>query len=211
MKTRKSIQGFSLIELMIAVALLAIFLVMASPSIRTYLENSKVKNVAESIESGMQKARFNAINHNHLTQFVMTARSGAGNNDEWIIREQIPPTPPNINPTAQEVETFVWGSGGSNWTTVNAPARDSGNGAANAVTFDGMGKIVSNTNWTAPTTATTGPAASANRIAQVQVSSSTGMTEVAQMNVNVGVRGIRVCSPSLPTTDPKYCNAATIE
>ncbi|MCL2309596.1 MAG: prepilin-type N-terminal cleavage/methylation domain-containing protein [Proteobacteria bacterium] len=207
MKTGNNIRGFSLIELMIVVALVAFFLLMAAPSFRLYLENSKVRNVAESIEKGMQIAKFNAIKTNHLTEFVLTQAGGVNNG--WIVREQVPSAIPANPATVTQVETFVWGAGGKNWVTVNTTAVDAQSGGANAVTFDGMGQLqATNTAWT-------GPVALANPIAQVSVTSSSGMTGTFPLRVQVGLSNVanptnststRVCRPDLLlTTDSRGC------
>ncbi|MDR0247032.1 MAG: hypothetical protein LBI16_01360 [Burkholderiales bacterium] len=95
MKADNNIHGFLLTELMIVVALLVLFLAMSVPSIQAYLEISKVRNVPESIEKGMQIARFNALKTNHLTQFVLTTAvvNGAAVINGWAVREEIPAIP----------------------------------------------------------------------------------------------------------------------
>jgi type IV fimbrial biogenesis protein FimT len=200
MKTAGKILGFTLIELMIVVALFAFLLLMAAPSIGVYLENSKVRTTPESIVAGMQMARFHAIKTNHRTQFALTTAADSTNNG-WVVREEIPAATPADAATVVTIETFVWGAGGKNWTTVNAVATDAGGNPANAVTFNGMGQpVATNTAWAAP-------AALANSIAQINVTSNTGMEGVIPLRINVGARGIRVCAPHLDTTgDPKACN-----
>jgi type IV fimbrial biogenesis protein FimT len=49
--------GFSLIEMMIVVAILGITASVAIPSYRTWIQNTKVRTGAESIMNGIQKAR----------------------------------------------------------------------------------------------------------------------------------------------------------
>jgi type IV fimbrial biogenesis protein FimT len=203
MKARNNICGFSLIELMIVMVLIALFLVMAAPSIRTYLENTKVRNVPESIAAGIQMAKLHAVKNNRLTEFVLANVTAAGvfntctgNNDcnGWIVRE--------VGPPVVQVETFTWGPGGHDWATVRAIAIDTQNAPANAVTFNGVGQRVANTVGVAPI-------ASVVSMAQINVDSTTGMAGVVPLRVEVGLaRGVRVCAPHLFATnpaDPKAC------
>ncbi len=73
-------RGFSLIELMIAVVMIGIVLAFAVPSYREWIENSKVRNAAESILNGIQKARAEAVLKNARVQFSLV-----GGNSAWTV------------------------------------------------------------------------------------------------------------------------------
>lgn len=71
--------GFSLIELMVAVAVISILAVFALPSYNIWIENTKIRNAADSINNGLQKARVEALKRNADVKFEL----GAGT--EWTI------------------------------------------------------------------------------------------------------------------------------
>lgn len=72
--------GFSLIELMIGIAIMAILAGLAMPSFQTWLQNSQIRNAAESIQNGLQRARAEAVGRNTNVEFVL----GAGSS--WVVQ-----------------------------------------------------------------------------------------------------------------------------
>ncbi|MCL2872928.1 MAG: GspH/FimT family pseudopilin [Betaproteobacteria bacterium] len=192
MKARKHLQGFSLTELMIAVALFAIFLLVASPSIQLYLENSKVKNVAESIESGMQKAKFHAIKYNTPVEFVLDLT-----NSSWAIW-QLDDSTTSAKQVTPAIETFSWGADGRNWSRVTVSANPTGVAHSSnlaVVTFDrGDGWLLRNN-----LTTTAAPPHS------ITVSNSLEGTRHLQVDILMK-GGVRVCDQDLPEGDAKGCN-----
>lgn len=61
--------GVSLIELLIGLVIVAVLLTMAVPWFGTFLQNAQIRNGAESVLSGLQLARAEAIRRNVLVRF----------------------------------------------------------------------------------------------------------------------------------------------
>jgi type IV fimbrial biogenesis protein FimT len=92
----KAARGFSLVELIIAMAIAGILLALALPSFTAYLRNVKLRSAAEVFMSGIQLARSEAVRMNTSVEFLLTANdplaanvatataSAAGVN--WMVR-----------------------------------------------------------------------------------------------------------------------------
>ena len=65
-------RGFTLVELLVGLTLLALLLGLGVPAMGTYLQNSKLASAAASYYSGLQMARTEAIRRNVRTEFVLT-------------------------------------------------------------------------------------------------------------------------------------------
>lgn len=128
---RKSL-GFSLIELMVSVVIMAILMTLAVPGFQTWLQNSQIRNAAESIQNGLQRARAEAVGRNTDVTFVL----GAGSS--WVI---------GVVSSGEVVESRSASEGSRNVTVAVTPA-----GSA-TVTFNNLGSVrVTNADASAPFT-----------------------------------------------------------
>jgi type IV fimbrial biogenesis protein FimT len=88
--------GFTIIELMVAIALLAFLLVLALPTFTQMSHNMKLRASAEALSNGLQTARSEALRVNRRVEFVLTdtdpdAANVAGANvtttgPNWLVR-----------------------------------------------------------------------------------------------------------------------------
>ena len=68
--------GFTLIELMVALAIVALLLFLGMPSFTTFIRNSEIRSTAESLINGLRAANTQAANLNRPVTF--TIRGGVG-------------------------------------------------------------------------------------------------------------------------------------
>lgn len=119
--------GFSLVELMIGIVVMAILAGLAMPSFQTWLRNSQIRNAAESITNGLQRARAEAVALNTNVAFVLGADSS------WTISVVTP---------ASVIESRSANEGSRN-VTRTAFAADLIT-SATTVTFNNFGGVVVN-------------------------------------------------------------------
>lgn len=111
--------GFSLIELLIGIAIVAVLIATAMPGLKEWILNTKTRTAAESIQNGMQRARAEAVARNTNVTFTM------GVNSAWTISV--------VNP-ASIIESRSDGDGSKDVTIVSV-------GGANTITFSGLGTV----------------------------------------------------------------------
>lgn len=70
---KRAHRGFTLIELMFGLVLVAVLFMFAMPNYRLFIENQKLRARAESISSGLQIARQEAIRLNTNVTFMLTS------------------------------------------------------------------------------------------------------------------------------------------
>jgi type IV fimbrial biogenesis protein FimT len=88
-------QGTTLMESLIGIAIIAVMLSLAVPSVNTLMQNAQVRAVSESILSGLQLARLEAVRRNGQVQFVLTNDAPAAtvtanaSGKNWVVRASL--------------------------------------------------------------------------------------------------------------------------
>jgi len=139
-------RGFTVIELMIGVALFALVLMLALPTFSTMLQNAKLRATAESILAGVQAARVEALKRNQTVEFMLMAEdpdpvnvagfvaNAAG--PMWAVRADLGAGAFDY----VEGRTGLEGSGQANPAALNVQVGATYPGGVNTVRFDGMGR-----------------------------------------------------------------------
>lgn len=69
--------GFTLLELIIGLAILGILMALAVPAFSDYLRNTRMRNYAESLNNGLRHARAEAIRRNTYVRFQLLDKMDA--------------------------------------------------------------------------------------------------------------------------------------
>jgi type IV fimbrial biogenesis protein FimT len=168
-------QGFTLVELLVAMAIVGLLVAMAAPTARGVIENGHIRAVGESVNNGLGMARAEAVRLNTQVAFV-TAASG------WTVQR------------TDDLTQLHQGAGkesAQNGLTLNmTPA------AATTVTFNAFGRVVDpNPDGTNAITQIDIQSANPSGLAsyrplRIQVLAS-GLT--------------RLCDPAAASTQPRAC------
>ncbi|HYD81752.1 MAG TPA: GspH/FimT family pseudopilin [Paucimonas sp.] len=188
--------GVTLVELMIAVAVMSLLLAAGVPSFSLWLQNLQTRTAAESIQSGLHMALTEAVRRNAYVRFELTdatgkvawkvgcvtvkadcpavlqsreSKEGGGNARVGISTDEIP----NPVPAAQFATAITPGTG--------LPA---------GVTFDGFGRVVN----------------IGDDVTRIDVTNAAN-SDVRRLVVTIGTIGqIRMCDPAQSyATNPQGC------
>jgi type IV fimbrial biogenesis protein FimT len=120
-------RGFSLIELLIGLALIGILSVMAVPAYQFWIKNVQIRNAAEGVLNGLQLARAEAVRRNALVQLIFATATGSG----WTISTVVGGT---------EIQARSANEGSESALVTITPL------GADRITFNGMGWLATNNN-----------------------------------------------------------------
>ena len=187
--------GFTLIEVLVTLVLVAILSTIAVPTMTVWVANARVQGVAEQLQNALRLTQSEAMRRGRQTVFVLTnatpavAATPAANGSNWYLQSL-----PLLNGEAVSDSTaYIQGS------SLNSDARATITGPA-VTCFSSFGRQVSNT--------ATG--LGSNCTAQTQTYSVTAgsISGARNLKVTVSVGGqIRMCDAArtLSATTPDGC------
>lgn len=147
-------RGFTLIEAVVTVSILALLMAFMLPSMSDWFRGTYVRNLSESLQAGLQKARMEALRRNKVVTFWLVTSSGSGLVDDscalastsgsWVISLEDPAgkcsTVPSATVTPKIVETYGAGINAGSLSVTGLASV--GATAANSVSFNGFGQTV---------------------------------------------------------------------
>lgn len=114
-------QGFTLVELLITVAVVATLTLLALPSFNQWIANTKIRSTTESVLAGFQLARAEAVRLNRGVRMTLNADTS------WTVAEVLSGTVIQARPANEGTD--------SNTTMTVTP------GTATTVDFNGLGRV----------------------------------------------------------------------
>jgi type IV fimbrial biogenesis protein FimT len=192
----------TLVELLVGLALLAIILRIAIPSVSTLVQNTQIRGAAEAVQTGLQLARTEALRRNRAVKFEMTSGSG------WRVGCDPADTTVGADGAQNcpaEIQSRQAADGSSN-AAVAVSQVNASTGAAVAsptftgsITFNGIGR------------ASTATLPAGNNGLYVITNPTGGNCaasggEMRCLNVLVTSGGlVRMCDPAVGSGDPRAC------
>ncbi len=184
-------RGFTLIELMVALAILALLLLLGLPSFKTFMRNSEIRSTSESIINGLRAATAEAANRNRNVTFELPSATAA-DWSVWVFDDD--------GVTKNTIQGYSKQEAGPSTKITVTPA------GQRTVTFGGLGRVDID------------PASPNDHIRQIDIDSVVA-GEARPLRIIVDdpnppaagkPRGLRMCDPdpalaALTPPDPRAC------
>jgi len=195
MLTARARQGaFTLVEVLVSIAIVALVLAFAGPSALVWIQNTQLRNAAEAILGGVQQARIEALKRNTTVAFQLT--------DPLSTAFQVcfyDPATQNCSTAQPAIATRGPSEGSPNAgvgidfaASAAATALDPGSNLPALVAFDSFGRVST---------------ASPLNIARIDVRNLVAGSDERRMDIYIAPGGqIRMCDPKLSqATNPQGC------
>jgi type IV fimbrial biogenesis protein FimT len=173
-------RGFTLVELMIGVAVAMIVFGVGLPSFSVWIQNTRIRTVAESMMAGLQLARSEAVLRNAPVNFTPNGVTG------WTVGC----VPPGTATCPEVIQSRPAGEGSSAAVTVATSE-------AMPIRFNGLGQMI------LPVL----PAGTAFTTIDVDIEPSV-LSAAQSRNLRITVNlagGIRLCDPNVAAGDSRAC------
>lgn len=202
---RQRQRGFNVIEAVITLAVLGLLIAAGLPSVAEWIRGTHVRNLAETTQNGLQRARIEAMKRNQVVTFWLVSPNNTASPDDscaldsksgaWVVSLDDPAgkcaSEPSVTDAPRIVQIFGPGKGAEG-LTVDGFAAD-GATAATSVSFNGYGQ----------------PVKGGTQLAIINV----GHPDAAARKLRVEISpsgSVRMCDRGLDTAavpkDPRACN-----
>lgn len=195
---KNNVRGFSLVELMITVAVMAILMAAVGPAIGSWMVNTRERSAAEAVLAGLQKARLEAIRRNQTVTFWLVASNDRTQFDascapssasgSWVISSTDPTGKCSSDPDIKVPEFYDWHSAGKTTTDIVIAATDGSANAASSVRFDSLGQVVNG----------------GNPIRTIDFTTTTEGTRRLRLLIS-SIGSVRMCDRDATSPDPRTC------
>lgn len=174
-------RGFTLVELLVGMVILAILMMLALPTFQDFRANSRIRNTADSLAQGARLAQVEAIRRNRPVEFIVDPAVG------WTIND---PDPVVGGPV--QAEPFS-DTGGTVTVDTNPPG-------AVRIAYDSLGQFLQAPTPILPLLVAPDPVTFIN-VTSIAVAAPRDLRVILDPTLGIGVR---VCDPEFTDlADPK--------
>lgn len=193
-------RGFTLVEMMVAVAIVAILLAVAVPGFQGWIRNAEIRTAAESLQAGLNLARTEALRRNARVSLWLVDNLGAtcvrsASGKSWVVSMDNPASACAAASSETVAPRLIQSRAGNDGSpNVNVAALNAAGAAASCITFNGFGLVEA---------ACTGGGAP---LARVSLTSAAGGASARMLDVRITSGGaIRQCDPNAAAGKPTSC------
>jgi type IV fimbrial biogenesis protein FimT len=174
--------GFTIIELMTVITVMAVMLFFALPNFNVWLQNTQIRTAGEAVLNGLQLARTEAVRRNVNVELRLDLVGGVVSSS-WTAR---------VPGTGEVIQSRLAAEGSSAAIVAVTPL------GARTVTFTSFGTTVpTNADGTA-------------QITEIKIDSpALAAADSRELCIMVRTGGtVRMCDPQVASTDTRSCGAA---
>jgi type IV fimbrial biogenesis protein FimT len=196
----RKVEGFTIVEMLVVIAMVGLLMMAVLPSAGDLLSSVRMRSAAESVTSGLQRARMDALRKNApVTFWLVDSPTGAldsncalsSSSASWVVSLDEPSgrcsEVASESVTPRILSSFYAGASANN-LTISSYASD-GN-ASSSIAFNGFGLPL--------------PANISTAISTIDFTSSVSGSR--RLRIQIGAGGdIRMCDRDVAATDPRHC------
>ena len=188
-------RGFTLVEMIVTVVIIGILAAISAPPMREWIDNARIRNSADSMLSGLQLARLEAVKRNVPVTFWLVsspdnACAVSSQGKAWVVATTQP-----ANDCASGTGILARSAGTASLADLDVAGLGSGASASNCVTFTGFGRVSSTC------------ASGSTPISRITVTPTANSGGTRALEIRLQGSAVRVCDPdsNLPSDDPRRC------
>ncbi len=196
---RRAYHGFTIIELVVTLALFGVLMGLAVPSFTIFIQNTQIRNAAETVLTGLTQAKSEAIRRNTPVrfQFVTTLTSSCAlsqSSGSWIVSLDDPAGACEVAPSETTTpRTYRKQSSADGYPKVTVTATSS-----SSIVFNGIGRIVG--------TGITQIDFTHNAMTCEHLDTTNGTARCLRILISTG-GAPKLCDPKVTaTTDSRHCS-----
>lgn len=193
-------RGFNLVEAVVTVSILGILLAATLPSMTDWIRGMHVRGLTEAMQTGLQRARAEAMKRNKVVTFWMVTPPNTASPDgtcalstgsaAWVVSLDEPTSkcdiPPSATVTPRIAEIYGPGKAADGITITGV---DADGNSASSVSFNGFGQRVG------------------GGLAKIDLAHAAS-TEVRPLRIEISTAGgIRMCDPRATAADANDARA----
>lgn len=130
-------RGTTLIELMVGITIVAILMAIGMPAFGTWMQNTHIRSAAESMQSGLQLARAEAVHRNTNVSFIINGTTAG-----WTVSCDVAASCSDLtNPPTIQTKPAEEGSTRAVIATSETGPNASSAVFAGTLTFNGLGQV----------------------------------------------------------------------
>lgn len=192
-------RGFTLIEMVVVVAILGILVGLGASNYSAWIANSRIRTATETLASGLNTARNEAIKRNRLVRFHLVSDLGGGcalspSGTSWVVSLNDPTVTAGEQCDIEISDTtapFIVAkkSAAEQASRITIAALNRGGAPADTIVFNGLGRVMVTGN---------------NPIARIDIDSSAIVAaETRELRIQLTPGGlIRMCDPNVAAANP---------